>query len=415
MRKEEKIFDALTKTLANEQPTKRARDLLPETRRGASKKHLIAAGIILCMLISSFTVPTVARALGEIPLLGESYTEFLAGTGLGVAYQAGLVNGLNYSDTNGDITFRILAAYSDATQTVITYKISSEDPSKIQELWESSYSHFPNVFGTGRITRFSVAKAGSGHGQLTDEGEIYGMWEGEALGWRPFGHKFTAQLNHLDLSVTFPVQTIPSDLNKTLIIDETFVYNGITITFEEITFSPSATQVSYNIDGLYYNQSLHTHLRWSLRDQEGEEFQTLGGRLSGKNGVMNYLPIDSEEIVIVFEGYETVYYLAQTLPLEIGSKYELELGTLSIQEIVSTDVGTDLYLAWEGDSTLEKPGVCLLINKQPVEATEGSITDAGFMLSFQHGKSLTPDSLAIEQLHISVREDIEVARVQREQ
>lgn len=404
------VYAALDKALNDERPGKRARDMALPRRspgRGRSRLALIASGLFFCLLVAGLTVPAVARAIGDVPWLGDGYLKFLTETGMDVAYQAGLVDELNSSDTHDGITFTVLSAYADAAQTVIMFQFSG-DPAKLEELWTQ-----PNFIYPEFTKKFSLSRGLSGGGEMQlvpEEGLIYGIWSGDWLPRRVLGHKFYAEIKSLELSLSFPVQTIPSRLNRRVQIDQRFDHEGAQFIFEEAIFSPGTTQITYCIHGDLEAR----HFEWALVADDGTEYTPISGGLSnGQEGVMNFLPIDSDELTLLYKGYIIVYYHEDVLPLAAGSGSLTPGGELIIDNVVNTEAGTQVTLAWSGEGKLGKVGFTLLdAQGNSCEVAQAEMIEDGLILTIEHGELNGPVEIELDTVIVKIEEEAEVTRIQ---
>lgn len=409
-----KITEALGRTLEDERPGTRARMFLPAKRpRGRFPLlALVAAGLLL-LLISSLTVPVVARAMGEVPLLGESYRKFLEGTGLEIAYKSGLVTELNRSVTNGEVTFTILSAYSDATQSLVAFQYTSEDPDALEALWEAKGSAlFPRVEVSSLFRSYDF----SGHMRyIQEEGVIYGLMSSNPLPWHLFGRTLTAEIPSLGLSLTFPLQTVSSYLNDRVKINKTIAFEGLELAIEEVVFSPSATQVVYS----YTNQGrVVEHKAWNmqLRSPEGILYQSLTGSRSSRfnrgQGVMNFLPLD--QVTLLFTGWNATVDVGEEVSLQEGASISTREGEVTIRELGWEQGQVSFTLAWSGTGKLTKAGATL----RDASGVQGAIADAvqtdqGLRVTMEHSQLQGEVTLNLDVVEISIEEEIEVATVSR--
>jgi len=413
------VTDALNRTLQDEKPGTRARDLIPQhTRRLRGRGRglaLVAAGITLCLLTAALTVPAVARAIGDSPWLGDSYQMFLKGTGMDIAYQAGLVNELNRSDTKGDFTFTVIAAYADATQSIIVFQLSSDDPARIEELWEDSISIFPHFYNTASLFSPNLSGGGSMN-HIPEEGIIFGIYHTDPPGWSLFGRKLRTEVKSLGLSVTFPLQTISSNLNERVAVNKDFVYDGLQCRVEEIIFSPSATQVVYSrIGGDPRPWDKEAYWEWSLRTIDGTELISYSGSFSNGKGMITFPPTDNSEVAILIKGYFEMYdYEGVLLPLGNGSSVVTPVGELIIDTSVSTGTETEVTLVWSGEGSLAKPSISLVDSQgNRGEVSNAELTAEGIKLNFQHGVLIGPVQLEINAVQVYIQEEIEITQVYR--
>jgi len=405
------VTNVLRLAFYDEKPGERARDFIPQ-HRGKKRGRwfaLAAASILLFMLATSLMIPAVARAIGDIPVLGESYTSFLTGTGMDIAYQSGLVNELNSSETKGDFTLTVIAAYADATQTVVMYQISSTDPDRLKSYWEN-----PGMPEVNKVRGYLSGGGGSGSMQyIEEENIIFGMYHLPPPSWNPFGQKLKIEARALDISVVFPVQTIPTELNETVAVNESFEYEGVKFVIDSVTFSPSATQVSYRVTGDQLAPADKNWL-WEMQNVAGTELTRLSGSLSNGKGILNFLPTNSPEVIILFKGYQSAHPASDTLLLERGSSAVTDAGTLTIGAVERTSNSTAITLVWSGEGKLTKPGVTLIDSKgYHGWVTQAESTEDGISLVLGHGELSGPVYLKFNTVLISVHKEIEVARVVR--
>ena len=199
--------------------------------------------------------------------------QWLAGTGMDLAYQAGLVNELNRSVTKDDVTLTVVSAYSDATQVLIAFQYSSPDPNRIEQLWEDSSSLFPELHSS---------KSYSGNMQyIAEEGIIYGLLNSEPYFWSLFGRSLTLSVPTLGMEVDFPLQTIPSSLNERVKVNKGVTFDGLKLTVDEVVFSPSAIQVAYSFNNIDRRPTETKHWNITLRTPDNQEFNSLGGHSGG--------------------------------------------------------------------------------------------------------------------------------------
>lgn len=408
------VHAALGKALNEERPGKRARDMvLPRRRpgRGRSRLALIAAGLFFCLLVAGLTVPAVARALGNVPWLGDGYLRFLTGTGMDIAYQAGLVNELNSSDTHDGITFTVLSAYADAAQTVIMFQFSG-DPAKLEELWIQPSSIYPEF-----TKKFSLFPDLSGCGTMQlvpEQGLIYGIWSGDSLPRRILGHKFHAEIKTLELSVSFPIQAISSKLNRHIQIDERFDRGGVQFIFEEAIFAPGTTQITYRTHaaGTKPEDKVARFFEWALMAEDGTEYCSISGSLSNGKGALNFLPIDSDELTLLFKGYSIGYVHQDVLPLAAGSSSLTPGGELTIDDVVNTEAGSQVTLTWSGEGRLDKVGFTLLdAQGNSFEVSQVERAEDGLILTIEHEELNGPVEVELDTVIIKFEEEVEVARI----
>ena len=95
---EAKVKAFLTKGLVDG-PKPGAEQLLANVsrhRRFPAKMGIgIAAAVLMCVtFLSSLQVPALAQVLASMPIIGDSYTQFVSSRRLDIAYQAGLLQEL---------------------------------------------------------------------------------------------------------------------------------------------------------------------------------------------------------------------------------------------------------------------------------------------------------------------------------
>lgn len=397
--------------LQDEHPLKGARSLVPIKTRPRIWRclPLVAATLVLLLIVSSLTVPAVARAVVEFPLLGDSFQKYLTGTGLDLAYQAGLVNELNRSVTTDDVTFTVISAYSDATQALIAFQFSSPDPSRIDQLWEDADGIFPEL---------QSSKSFSGNMQhIPKEGIIYGLLNSKPYSWSLFGRNLTLSVPSLDMEVDFPLQTIPSSLNERVRVNKGFTFDGLKLTIDEVVFSPSAIQVTYSYKN---NNQAPPDKHWdlSLRTPDHQEANSgVSGSLKGQfwqgKGVANFLPLDSDEVIIVFTGFWYDKVVKETIPIKPGSSAITSQGTLTVTHVKELAQGSEISLHWS-DGILEKADLHLIdATGKTGEVISGEQIDGGLKVVIKHGELTGEVQLAIETLVIREEQDVELARIDR--
>lgn len=394
------VTRALGIALQDEHPAKGARRLVPiktHPRRWRCLP-LVAATFVLLLIVSSLTVPVVARAVAQFPLLGDSFQKYLTGTGLDLAYQAGLVNELNRSVTKDDVTLTVISAYSDATQVLIAFQYSSPDPSRIEQLWEDTRI-FPELQSSNSF---------SGNMQyIPEERIIYGLLNSEPYSWSLFGRSLTLSVPSMDMEVEFPLQTLPSSLNERVRVNKEFTFDGLKLTIDEVVFSPSAIQIAYSYKNIDQRPLEATHWELALRTPDHQEFTSLGG----SKGVANFLPFGSDEVIIVFTGFQHAKVVKETIPMKQGSTVVTSQGTLTIAAVKELPEGSELTLHWS-DGILEKADLHLEdATGQTGEVISGEQIDGGLKLVIEHGKLTGEVQLAIETLVIREEQDVELARI----
>ena len=298
---EEGMREWLGEALRGQRPATTAREMNLTTRPQRRKLGLwlptAAAAAILALLVSSLTIPMVAWALAQTPLLGGTYARFLEGTGLDVAYQAGLVKELNRVVVHEGLEVVIVAAYRDANQTVVVHQISSGDSQLLEHIWEDSSDLMP---------RFVFPRGWSGSSTMqyiAEENVIYGISHIDPGSWGIFGEKLTMQIPSLDLTLTFPVQSVAANLSSRVLVKTTAEFHGITLRVDDVVFSPSSTRVNYTIlssGGQRVEQILNS-MSWTLETESGARLTSMSaGLTNSRDGHVNFMPTDSSTVQILY-------------------------------------------------------------------------------------------------------------------
>ena len=414
-RNDDAVKELLGEALHGVQPEKRARDMVlgarPRRHRGASWLPAVAAVLVFGLVASSFAIPAVAWALAQTPLLGSTYAKFVEGTGLDLAYQAGLVKELNRTVAHGDFELLIVTAYRDANQTVVVHQLTSKDPALLAKEWESSHDLMP---------RFVFPRGWSGSSTMQyieEENMIYGISHIDPDSWGIWGQKLTMQIPALDLTVTFPVQSVASSMSETVSVKKTVEYQGITIRVDDVVFSPSATRLNYTIinPGSQGASTILNRLNWALKAEDGTRIANLsGGLTNSRDGHVNFMPTYSRNLEILLTG-ETVFVTYRgTLPLVTGSSTDTGRGELTVSSLSSQTARTEVSLGWAGETRLGKAQMYLTdASGYRIAITSAELTATGMNVIFEHSALTEPLELEIESLLLEADLEVLVARVQR--
>ncbi len=138
----------------------------------------------------------------------------------------------------------------------------------------------------------------------------------------------------------------------------------------------------------------------------------MGAFWRGK-GVQNFLPFDSDEVIVVFTGFQYAKVVNETIPLKQGSTVITPQGTLTIADVKKLAQGSELTLHWS-DGILEKADLHLVDSLgQQGKIMSGEQIDDGLKLVIEHGELTGEIQLEIETLLIREEQDFELARIVR--
>lgn len=369
---QQEVKAILAEELAGKSPRRSAGQILQaEKKRRLGKRvfPVIAAAACLLLVFSSFTVPTLARALSEVPIIGDAYLSFMQGSGLDIAYQAGLVTELDRKQEKYGITLTVLGAYADSTETSVMFSLTSEDKDLIQQVWDGTYAPWAGqgVAEENPYLRPWLRGAGTGSGftQIDEaEGVIYGLVSVEnRRRLLDFGRKETLEITAPTAydepiwQISFPVQTVPSKYIETVRVNKTFTYRELKITLEEIIFSPGQTVLVYTTKG---PQRAGPMCNWAVKTSEGElislgdSYHSHGQGSSHKGkGLSRLAPTQERNLKVYFLGQHEFYTVDLELPLQVGSKAGTDEGTFSLTGIAQAS-STRVSLTWTGESQVGK-------------------------------------------------------------
>ena len=394
---DKRITAILNDTLADKRPIRSASTILSTARkpRPVASKLLagIAAALVATLLIASFWVPGLARAISSAPLFGDAYLTFMKGTGMDIAYQAGFVTELGSQVTADGITLTVLGAYSDPTQGVVMFSLSSEEQGLMCRLWEFGYPlaldpsiTFENTGSPGFNLTPVLMDAGSGSSSLSldvEEDVIYGIMNMKPQR-RIFSKKMTLSVYVVGIqtppwTITFPVQTITKCQLETVRISESFAYGEETITLDELVFTPAQTILRFTIKGGEQQGSSvskvisgsadtsHERLgsQWSILLADGSELRHVGGGQSGSGeitrGEASFVTTKERELTVLFEGFARLSTVSMTLPLKEGAKFATPTGDLELGKVVVThDHNTEVEIFWHDATSIRKLGATII-------------------------------------------------------
>ncbi len=381
-------------------PNPNAEQILATARRPrrvtVKSAGLVAAVLVMTLLLSSLQMPLLARAFASLPVLGDTYTGFISGYGLNVAYQAGLVEELGISETQGGITLTVLAACSDALETVVAFVFESDDPALLYELW-SKYSSldWELTLGSGFTPGFNPRSSQAHYNQ--QEGRLYVMARMDPLPrWTRKKLTLTAELREwkptLSWDITFPVQTLTDDKVETIKLDRTLEYEDVTIQIEEVKFSPLRTMLRYTVqhhtpEGREGLPKLTASPIWLMETETGEKLDPIGGGGSDQSGYEHYFPATKDRTIkLILRGFwrTGLEPLDARLPLEQGAKFSTSAGDISIGEIRQRPDTTEVDLVWDGLGSLSKGKLEAALVSQQGERLRAELqhTEAGITLKF---------------------------------
>jgi hypothetical protein len=312
--------------------------------------RLAAAALAAVLLGSPFFSPYPARVLAQVPGVGDLFSAVAIERGLAVAYQAGLVDELDRSVTVDGLTFTVVGAYADSTQTAVIGRLKGPIP-RMESLWAdlAKAGHrwelvltdsFGREYRRGSSSVDFDAKAGEQHILLqTDPLPFY------------VGHlriRMALQTASLsgDWQVSFPVQRVSDRMTREVTVDQTFTSaEGVPIHLDKLVFAPSRTVLHYD----FVLASDGPELKmpdWSLL-ADGRPLARLGGGGGGGGGPAGGLvkmtgtaafePTKAGEINIRFEGFSGGYQLGWKLPLREGSRAGSEGFTFQIDRLTAED------------------------------------------------------------------------------
>jgi len=431
---ERRITELLASALADEMPNTNARrvvsNLPAHPRRSKAKVWLAAACLLVALPIVSVQMPLMARALCQVPVVGTVYSKFIESSGMDIAYQAGLVTELNRSVTQSGVTLTILSAYSDAAQGVVFFTLSSEERDILERIWDNG--HLQQDIMRGKNPAFGI-KRSSSYELLVEDNMIMGVINTASVSGL-FSKKLTLRLTSQALNtswqVTFPVQTVPSTMNSTLRINQSFTYQGDKFIIESATFTPSRTLISYTQeyaperinDGPPIDEKSggikHESNMWSLIDSEGKELQNFGSSFGsdGKvgRGELYFAPSQDPKLSLMFNGVSLMFEHVETIDLLPGSYVETSQGVLQINDLEPNATTTMVSLEWQGNSKLQK------LEAEIIDAHGNSSRIAGWdesnnyiTLSFVHPELSKPLMLRVSTFYIHIPLEQKVCEIAR--
>jgi hypothetical protein len=374
----------LEKELSGKSPRRSAGEILAAEKkrhRGKGFLPIIAAAACLALLCASLTVPALARAFAQVPIIGDAYLDFIQGSGLDIAYQAGFVNELGRKVEKHGITLTVLGAYADSTETSVMFTLTSEDKDLIRQVWDGTYA--PWTKGQGEKLSLHPWLKGAGTGSSTmqiDEGEgvIYGLVSVESRRLLDFGRKESLVITagaygEPVWQISFPVQTVPRKYIETVPVNKTITYRELQITLEEIIFSPGQTVLAYTTKG---PQGAGQMCHWAVKTPGGELIP-LGGSYGSHGlgfshkGVSRFSPTQERDLTVYFQGQNEFFATDLRLPLQIGSKAGTEEGIFSVTGIAQAE-STRVTLTWTGESQVRKVSAVL---RNPATGSELPLED----------------------------------------
>lgn len=431
MNDERDVRDFLAGALNSEEPEQKARSIvtnLPSLRPRPWRIAALAAACLLLLLpVVSVRMPVMARALIQIPLVGDAYARFLQDSGMDIAYQAGLVTELNKSIVENDVTLTILSAYSDAAQGVIFFSLSSQDTDKMDAIW----SGFLEIEMLRRGRRSFGMLRSSTYEYLVDDNAIVGVINTAPISGL-FGSRISLRLSSQALStvweVDFPVQTVSSSLNEAVPVNKHFVYEGDKFEVQSVMFTPSRTLVKYSQvfgpentqDGPPIDKKSgglkHTSSTWSLETSDGTKLSSYGSSFSsdGKtgSGELYFAPTFNKNLVLYFEGTTVSFEHAATIDLKPGSRVETSQGDLLVGNIDVAEDISKVQVAWESPSILKKLDAAIIDsrgNKAKITAWEEGQDQV--TLVFEQGPIFQPLMLEITMFHVHYEARIIAAEI----
>lgn len=419
---QQQVKAILAEELAEQSPRRSAGEILAAEKSRRRGKGLlpVAAAACLVLVIASLTVPSLARALSQVPIIGDAYLEFIQGSGLDIAYQAGFVNELGRKEEKYGITLTVLGAYADSTETSVMFSLTSEDKDMIRQLWDGTYA--PWTKGPGEKLPLHPWLKGAGTGSSTmqideAEGVIYGLVSVDSRRRLPgFGRKETLVITagaygEPVWQISFPVQTVPGKYIETVPVNKTFTHRELQITLEEIIFSPGQTVLAYTTKG---PQGVGQMCDWAVKTPEGELI-SLGGSYGSQGlgfshrGVSRFAPTQERNLAVYFLGQNEFYPAEVELPMQVGSKAVTKEGAFSLMEITHAD-STRVSLTWSGESQVKKVGACLrnLATGWELPLEDFSAGDNNIELYFPAVDPEVQWLLYIDGVLLENREEIEV-------
>lgn len=394
---EKQVKAVMADSMANQGPRLSARQILETDKKRRHNKRIsrsiIAAVACLLLMLASFNLPMVAQAVSAVPILGDAYLNFIKGSGLDIAYQAGFVSELGYQQERYGITLTVLGAYADNTETSVMFTLSA-DKDLMQQVWDGSYAPWadPNRRDSTTDLRPWLKGAGSGGSTMQfdeAEGIIYGVVSIDSKkSLIDFGRKEILQIEagiygQPVWEVRFPVQTVSAKHIEKVKVDQTITHDGLNITLEEIIFSPSQTVLTYSTSGSVSGSKMPN---WTVMTSEGNELIKLGGNystgglgLSNKGkGLSRFAPTDDRGLSIYFRGQNESLTLELELPLDEGERGNTGQGDFTVEKIISEEKSTQVVLSWTGNYVVRKVGAVLQCPSQKTEVKiEGLSNEEG--------------------------------------
>jgi hypothetical protein len=345
---------------------------LPEILKnaGRQRKHkpvaMAAALLIGLLLLSSLRLPPLARALASLPLIGDRYLQFLQGSGMDIAYQAGFVRELGSQVTDAGVTLTVLGACSDGTQTAVMFSLQPTADGSISDTWQA--------IADGRLRVDVSPQQQSGYSLQLDEeaGAVYGLLKAEPAGWIGRRMQLTVNLESSPSKwqLSFPVMVLNSQLVETIPIDQQIAYGDYLLTMESLVFAPTQTVLHYSIrgrggqgyqpiDGQPGDGSLlPMGTNWELQLADGSNLARLGGNLNSRNGVSqgeaDFMPTASRSLTVWFLGFDHDAGPAFSLPAVVGSAVAIGDGQLQLSDLQSDDQQLTAVFTWQGPGEILK-------------------------------------------------------------
>jgi hypothetical protein len=215
---------------------------LPAQRRvnRARRRTVISAAVaasVACVMVVGFTVPSLAEALREAPVIGSVF-KLVGDSSLKTAQEEGIVTEINQSATDKGYDVKITEVLFDGSQLSIGYVLSSDE-----ELPED-VNPFPefSIDGESHFTH-----GASGHGDRIDAHTYAGLLKMDAAQKMPESFELGLTFSKFGdtkgtWAFSFPVKEQSKD-NKTVMPMQPKTYGGTTILIEKITFAATATEV----------------------------------------------------------------------------------------------------------------------------------------------------------------------------
>lgn len=396
------------------------REVTRDRRRGAFGRRLTirlgAAALVTLLLASPFFSPYSARALAKVPGVGALFSTVAIEKGLAVAYQAGLVDELDRSVTAQGLTFSVVGAYADSTQTAVICVLKG-DRGLMDKLWDE----------LGQAGRLDLTLSDSlGHVYRSaswsaeydaEAGEQRILWQTSPL---PFyvGH-LKARLTigggsvSGDWEVSFPIQRISEEMTTEVPIDRSFTAaDGTPIHLDKLVFSPSRTVLHYHFERPVEEEPKVETPEWTLL-ADGEPLARLGGGGGGGGpaggtftftGTAAFMPTKAREITIRFNGFSGGYQLGWKLPLQAGAKATWEGFTFEISRAAVEDGKTVVEGVIKGGS-MKFDGVLVTADgREIMGSVQSFVPDAEgkggtYTLAFGEPVDLAGTTLWIERGH----------------